>query len=203
MCEAGITLADGHRFVVAARGPEGVPALDVHLPTGAQEHLVLDEALGTSVHALPLELDGGEESDVFGVRSQLFVRAFASNEEALQDPTIANYLALGDLDLLDLEATRITARVVLTTWAFEVTLVAVEDQDEASLVLLSHRRVFASGSDADTTSAVFGGAHGILAAIPATEHAGLSLDAFEVEGDSVLATAFAGSLFEPHHGHDE
>lgn len=199
MCEAGVVLADGHRLVLEAQAAEGSPVLEVHLPSGERERLPLDGLLGASVHALPLHLDGGAEAEAFGVKSQLFASAFASNEEALQDAAIANHMGLGDLAHLDLATTRITARVLLTTWAYQVTFVAVEEEGSASLVLLSHRRVHTGGMHTDGSvtqeQSVPSEGHGLLGHTGATG-VELPLEAFVVDEDSVLATAFAHSLFQ-------
>lgn len=199
LCEAGLVLADGHRFVVEALGAEAVPVLEVHLPTGETERLELGNGLGTSVHALPLELDGGDEAEAFGVRSQLFASAFENNEEALQDAAVARHVGLGDLEHLDLASSRITARVLLTTWAFEVTLLAVEDEGQASLLMLSHRHTLVSSTEGDVSRAVASAAdaHGLLGATaaPVGTVAPTTLESFVME-DSVLATEFSHSLFQ-------
>lgn len=201
MCEAGVVLADGHRFVVEAMAAEGSPVLEVRLPSGGSERLLLDEEFGPSVHPLALQLDGGDEAEAFGIQSQLFASAFASNEEALQDAAIANYMGLGDLAHLDLDldTTRITARVLLTTWAYEVTFVAVEEDATASLVLLSHRRVQNGGLHSEEGNkervSVASEGHGLLGSTVATG-AELPLEAFAMQDDSVLSTVFAHGLFQ-------
>lgn len=198
LCEAGVVLADGHRFIVDAESRDGTPVLEVYMPSGASERLVMDESRASSVRALELAIDGGAEATQLGLRSQVFASSFVSNEEALQDPAIANALGLGDLAHLDLAFARLRARVTFATWANTFTVVVVEEAGQASLLLLSHRHVWASSTEADLTQTVasVADAHGLLGVTVSPGHKEVPLEAFVMEHDSVLATTFTHSVFK-------
>lgn len=191
IAEAGLSLADGHSFRLEASRHDS-PLLEVTLPSGEVQPLLLDEAMASRIDALDLTFADSETS----IKTQLFASSFGSQEACLQDPMLARYYDLGDLDDLDNTGTFASARVTLVSEAFEVTLVVLTDEastSESTLKVLSHQRRHLSSSDSDTTEILSAdeapqGLLGVTA--QANWHLALVAEEHIVARDSVLSTSF-------------
>lgn len=207
--EAGLRIGDGHAFRLVA---DSRPALEVRRPDGTAAAIPLDGSLASCLHAYPLDManrrqgeggqgEAGDEALAGGLESRLFLSSFDTREAALQDPLLNRYHALGDLGELDEEHVAALARVTLSTWAFEVTLVVLEDtvQEATSLKVMSHRRIYGTATEAEATAvlAARGDCHGVLGLTAQAGERSVALEDLEIESGDVLDTDFAHSLFKP------